>query len=65
MWTSGWANKFEPNVSKGAYLPLDEYLDLPELAGLKALYKDEVWGAASVNGKIYGVPVEQVLYNQQ
>lgn len=64
VWTSSWSNQFEPNVAKSAYLALDEYLELPELESLKNYYSDEIWGAASINGKIYGMPVEQVLYNQ-
>ena len=64
IWTSNWANKYEPNVTKGAFLAIDDYLALPELASLKARYKDGIWEAATIGGKIYGVPVEQVLYNQ-
>ena len=64
IWTSNWANKYEPNVAKGAFLALDDYLELPELASLKGRYKDGIWKAATVAGKIYGVPVEQVLYDQ-
>ena len=64
IWTSNWANRYEPNVAKGAFLALDDYLELPELASLKARYKDGIWEAATIGGKIYGVPVEQVLYSQ-
>ena len=64
IWTSNWANKYEPNVAKGAFLALDDYLELPELSTLKARYKEGIWEAATVANKIYGVPVEQVLYNQ-
>ena len=64
IWTSNWANKYEPNVAKGAFMALDDYLELPELATLKARYKEGIWQAATIGDKIYGVPIEQVLYNQ-
>ncbi len=62
IWTSNWKNKYEPNISKGAYLALDEYLELPELAELKGYYSEGIWEAAEVGGVIYGVPMEQVMY---
>ncbi len=43
---------------------LNATLDLPELSAMKAHYKDEIWDACRVNGKIYVIPIEQVLHNQ-
>ena len=38
IWTSNWANKYEPNVAKGAFLALDDYLELP-LQALRLVIK--------------------------
>ena len=65
IWTSQWANNYESNVSKNAFMAIEDYLDLPELAAMKAHYKDEIWDACKVNGHIYGVPIEQVLHVQK
>ena len=64
IWTSNWSNKYEPNVAKGAFIAIDEYLELPELAELKNYYSEGIWDASKVNGKIYGVPMEQIFHNQ-
>ena len=63
IWTSNWANRYEPNVAKNAYLELDELLknDVPELYDY---YSEGIWEAATVAGKIYGVPMEQIFHNQ-
>ena len=65
VWTSNWNFDYEGNVSKGAFLALDDYLELPELADLKNYYSEGIWGAATVGGKIYGMPMEQALFNQK
>lgn len=64
IWTSNWSNDYEGNVSKHAFLAIDDYLELPELSRIKNLYKEQIWDACRVNGSIYGVPVEQVLHQQ-
>lgn len=59
-----WMNStyFEPSVTKGAFIPLDELLDTtPEL---KSMFDEGVWDATRVNGDIYGVPMLQVLHDQ-
>jgi len=61
MWVA--SNTFEPNVAKGAFVPLDELLETTP--DLKALFKDEVWEAASINGEIYAVPMMQILHTEQ
>lgn len=65
IWTSNWKFNYESNVLKNAFLPLDDYLDSPELSDLKNYYHESIWDAAKVSGKIYGVPMEQVMYNQK
>lgn len=65
IWTSDWAGDYEGNSVKGGFLALDEYLELPELADLKNYYKDGIWEATTIGGKIYGVPMEQVFHVQR
>lgn len=62
-FTSNWINKFYPNTSKGAYLPLDELL-VKSAANLKKSLPDYVWNPVKVNGKIYAVPNFQVMFRQ-
>ena len=64
VWTSSWMFNYASNVGKGAFLALDEYLELPELADLKNYYKPGIWDATRVNGHIFAMPIEQVLYNE-
>lgn len=54
-FTCSWANDFQSNASKGAYAPLDEYLK--ETPKLKEFIPSYLWDAATVNGKIYAMPV--------
>ena len=60
-----WVNVayYESNVTKGAFVQLDDMLKntTPEL---NKLFEDGVWEATKVDGKIYGVPMLQVLYDQ-
>ena len=65
IWTSNWKFNYESNVLKNAFLALDDYLDSPDLKDLKNYYSEGIWEAAMVSGKIYGMPMEQVMYNQK
>lgn len=61
-FTSSWANDYVQNVQKGAFLPLDEYL---ETVG-KEMYDNidpRFWQAARVGEKVYGVPSEKEIGN--
>ena len=60
MWMN--ASYYEPSVTKGAFLPLDELLETTP--DLKDLFEEGTWDATRVNGEIYGVPMLQVLYGQ-
>lgn len=61
-WTSNWSNNYLNNVSKNAYIPLDDLLeDFPDL---KAVLPDYVWDGVRVQGKIYGVANYQLMYDQ-
>lgn len=50
------------NVSKGAYLPIDDLLaKYPDLQGL---FSKQVWDSVRINGKIYGIPSKQSISGQ-
>ena len=59
VWTSYWANPYQNNVMRGSFLELDELLEA--VPALRSFYPDSVWDAARIDGKIYGVPNNQVL----
>lgn len=60
--TSSWTNRFDMNVQRGAFLPLD---DLLKKYGQDILKKVDprAWKAVTVNGKIMAVP-NQTPYSQ-
>lgn len=61
MWVASWLNSFSNNVSNGALMPIDEYLDeVPQLKELLDIY----WQYMKVGGKVYGVPVLQIMSDQ-
>lgn len=61
-FTASWVNNYVNNVSKGAYIPLDDLLaKYPDLTNM---FKKEIWDALKVNGKTYGVPNNQIMGDQ-
>ncbi|HEU5101261.1 MAG TPA: ABC transporter substrate-binding protein [Roseiflexaceae bacterium] len=60
IFTANWTNNFYQNVAQENFLPLDDLLTkyAPKLL---ASMTPQVWNAARVNGKIYGVP-NQILF---
>lgn len=62
-FTSSWTNKYHSNVTKGAYLPLDELLE-KSATNLKKSLPDYVWNNTKIDEKIYAVPNYQVLFSQ-
>ncbi|MFS0726686.1 ABC transporter substrate-binding protein [Paenibacillus sp. 1P07SE] len=62
-FTSAWSNNYQNNVSKGAYVALDEYLE--KLPNLKGMFRSEIWDAVRMDGQIYGIPNKQIMNNQQ
>lgn len=52
--------RFQQNVAKGAFLPINDLLT----DDLKDSLPDSLWGAASINGEIFGVPNYQQYYSQ-
>ncbi|HHV10149.1 MAG TPA: ABC transporter substrate-binding protein [Clostridiales bacterium] len=62
-WTASWNNNYYDNVNKNAFMELDELLvsDAPEL--LESM-DTSIWEGTRVNGKIYGVPSQQIFPKQ-
>lgn len=58
MYTSNWLNDYYQNVAKGALIPLDDLLkETPDLYNSIPEYW---WDSIKVDGKIYGVPNQQI-----
>jgi len=53
VFTAPWIGNYFQNISKGAFLPLDDLLDqyAPQL---KTSIPNKLWDATKVNGEIYG-----------
>ncbi len=59
MWTSGWCNNYWTNVSKNAFMPMDDLL--AEYG--KEFYESipaGIWDACRVNGVLYAAPSYQI-----
>lgn len=58
-WTAHWSNNFYSNVSRNAFLELDELVEeyAPDLL---AAMPENGWEACKVNGHLYGVPSQQI-----
>ena len=63
-FTSSWANDFVSNVQRGAFLPLNELLKNEGQALYEAVYPP-YWEAAAIDGRIYGVPANKELGQQE
>lgn len=61
-FTASWTNNYLNNVSKGAYIPLDDML--AKYPDLQSLFKEEIWDAVKVDGKTYGIPNNQIMGDQ-
>ena len=59
-FTSSWANPFEAAASKGGYYDITELIETVT-PDLYAQYGNYMWGAATIDGKLYGVPNFQVV----
>lgn len=59
MFTSNWLNNYHQNVSKNVLIPLDDMLKnvTPDLYNS---IPDYWWDGARVDGKIYGIPNQQI-----
>lgn len=60
--TQNWLNKYQPNVSRGAFLPLDDLIEAnaPEL---KNILPEFLFEQARVGGSIYAIPNYQICYD--
>lgn len=54
VYAPPWINNYYDNVSKGAFLPLDDLLK-QQAPALWAAWPETTWDAARVQGQIYGV----------
>lgn len=48
---------------KGGFVELEEYLERPEYAALKAAISEEAWEDVKIDGHIYCVPAPEVTYS--
>ncbi|MBO9610967.1 MAG: extracellular solute-binding protein, partial [Paenibacillaceae bacterium] len=60
-WTSNWNFDYLQNVTKGAFLALDDMI-AKTTPKLKSALPDYAYNGTKVNGKLYGVPNIQYSY---
>ena len=60
-FTCSWAGDYLGNSRKGAFEPLDDYLNSSKGKALKEEIDDRFWEGAAVDGKIYAVPNQKEL----
>lgn len=58
-FTANWSNNYYTNVSRGAFLPLDDLLKA-YAPGLYDSISEDMWDATRVEGEIYGVINQQI-----
>lgn len=60
--TQSWLNKYQPNVSRGAFLPLDDLID-KNAPSLREVLPEFLFKQACVDGSVYAVPNYQICYD--
>lgn len=60
-FTCSWAGDYLGNSRKGAFEPLDDYLNSDKGKKLKETIDERFWEGAAVDGKIYAVPNQKEL----
>lgn len=60
--TQSWLNKYQPNVSRGAFLPLDDLIE-KNAPKLKDIMPKFLFEQARVDGSLYAVPNYQICYD--
>ncbi|THF82703.1 ABC transporter substrate-binding protein [Cohnella fermenti] len=60
-FTSSWSNNYFDNVSRGAYVPLDDLLE--QYPDTKSLFQPGILDAVRVGGKLYAIPNNQTMTN--
>lgn len=63
VWTASWANSFEANLSREAFLPLDDLLE-EYGQGITDNCPSWVIDFGRSNGTLYAIPCLQVMYSQ-
>lgn len=61
-FTSNWLNKYVPNVTKGAYLPLKDLIE-KETPGLLRAIPETLFEVAYYKDDIYAIPNYQIIYD--
>ncbi|WP_305767832.1 ABC transporter substrate-binding protein [Candidatus Epulonipiscium viviparus] len=61
IFTCAWANDYQNNALKGAFLNLTPYLESPEYQELYETIDEGFWDGARVNGSIYAVPTQKEI----
>lgn len=62
-FTSDWSFSYYNNVTKGAFLPLDDLI-AQYAPQTKEMIPANIWDGTKINGKIYGIPNYQVSFRQ-
>lgn len=63
-FTANWLNDIYLNISKGAFLPLNDLIK-NEAPKLKEALPDYIFPSVTLNGQIYAIPNQQVAFSQQ
>lgn len=64
IWTSNWSNSFVDNMNREAFMPLDDLLASDAGEMLREAVPEWLYGAATIDGKIYAVPNNQIMAYQ-
>ncbi len=56
---TGYVNSYGDAVTRGGLMDITSYID--EVEGMRDIAPDYVWDMATRNGKIYGVPNQQIM----
>lgn len=61
VWYSSWPGS--PDYARqGAFVELEEYLEMPEFAALKNCISENAWRDVAINGHIYCIPAPETTY---
>lgn len=63
VFTSNWLNSFDENISRDAFMPIDELFEQYG-QGIKDSMPEWLLDVAKVDGKLYAVPNQQVIARQ-
>lgn len=60
--TQNWVNKYESNVRRGAFMPLDDLIE-KHAPGLRKVLPEFLFDQARTQGSIYAIPNYQICYD--